>query len=110
MERNTKKGTVLHVLGADLMGGTPIYDIKPYVAYADSHEGVRSGFVDSNPIKRLRVEIPEGVARALATGGQRRCARPLSLTHAHTTSTTRRAFTACRLTVATFTSRLRVTL
>lgn len=65
MERNTKEGTVLHVLGADLMDGTPIYDIKPYVAYADSHEGVRSGFVDSNPIKRLRVEIPEEVARAL---------------------------------------------
>ena len=65
VERNTKEGTVLHVLGADLMDGTPIYDIKPYVAYADSHEGVRSGFVDSNPIKRLRVEIPEEVARAL---------------------------------------------
>ena len=37
---------VIHVLGADLMDGTPIYDIKPYLEYVDSHTGVRSGFVD----------------------------------------------------------------
>ena len=59
VEWNTKEGSVLHVLGADLMDGTPIYDIKPYVAYAGSHEGVRSGFVDNNPIKRLQVVIPK---------------------------------------------------
>lgn len=47
------------------MDGTPIYDIKPYVAYADSHEGVRSGFVDSTPIKRLKVAIPEEMVRLL---------------------------------------------
>ena len=41
----------IHVLGADLADGTPIYDIKPYVAYADSHPGVRSGFVDGKPWK-----------------------------------------------------------
>lgn len=56
------EGPVLHVMGGDLMDGTPIYDIKPYVAYADCHEGVRSGFVDSNPIRRLRVDIPAEVA------------------------------------------------
>ncbi len=65
VEWNTKEGSVLHVLGADLMDGTPIYDIKPYVAYADSHEGVRSGFVDSTPIKRLQVVIPEETVRLL---------------------------------------------
>lgn len=65
VEWNTKEGSVLHVLGADLMDGTPIYDIKPYVAYADSHEGVRSGFVDSTPIKRLQVVIPKETARLL---------------------------------------------
>lgn len=65
VEKNVKDGPVLHVLGADLMDGTPIYDIKPYIAYADSHEGVRSGFVDSNPIKRLHVVIPEETLRLL---------------------------------------------
>lgn len=54
-------GPVIHVLGADLMDGTPIYDIKPYITYADCHPGVRCGFVDDNPINRLRVVIPEAV-------------------------------------------------
>lgn len=62
------EGPVLHVLGADLMDGTPIYDIKPYVAYADCHVGVRSGFVDHNPIKRLQVEIPEELVKHFAPG------------------------------------------
>ena len=48
----------IHVLGADLADGTPIYDIKPYVAYADSHPGVRSGFVDGREWKPLQVEFP----------------------------------------------------
>lgn len=52
----------IHVSGADLMDGTPIYDIKPYIPYADCHEGARGGFTDSNPIKRLKVEIPSSVA------------------------------------------------
>lgn len=45
----------LEVLGADLVDGTPIYDIKPYVEYADSHPGVRSGFADEAPGKALNV-------------------------------------------------------
>ncbi len=48
----------IQVLGADLADGTPIYDIKPYVAYADSHPGVRSGFVDGKPWKPLQVSLP----------------------------------------------------
>ena len=48
----------IHVLGADLADGTPIYDIKPYVAYADSHPGVRSGFVDGREWKPLQVVFP----------------------------------------------------
>ena len=44
------------------MDGTPIYDIKPYITYADCHPDVRCGFVDDNPINRLRVVIPEAVA------------------------------------------------
>ncbi len=65
VEWDTPKGPVLHVKGADLMDGTPIYDIKPYVVYADSHPEARSGFVDDNPIRRLRVELPESMARSL---------------------------------------------
>ena len=53
-------GPVINVLGADLMDGTPIFDIKPYVEYADSHPGARSGFVDSSARDRLEVIFPEG--------------------------------------------------
>ncbi len=49
---------VIEVLGADLADGTPIYDIKPYVEYADSHEGIRSGFADSRSWSTLKVEFP----------------------------------------------------
>ncbi len=52
-------GPVINVLGADLMDGTPIYDIKPYIEYADSHPGVRSGFVDTTSWEPLEVVIPE---------------------------------------------------
>lgn len=55
------EGVRIYVRGADLMDGTPIYDIKPYVAYADSHPGVRSGFVDERAWKRLDVVIPDEV-------------------------------------------------
>jgi tRNA-Thr(GGU) m(6)t(6)A37 methyltransferase TsaA len=65
VEWETSQGPVLHVLGADLMDGTPIFDIKPYVTYADCHEGAKSGFVDQHPIKRLQVIIPDNLAKAL---------------------------------------------
>lgn len=50
---------IINVLGADLADGTPIYDIKPYVTYTDSHEEARSGFVDSHAWEGLEVEIPD---------------------------------------------------
>ncbi len=56
-EGNT--GPVLVVAGADLVDGTPIYDIKPYVEYADSHVGVRSGFVDEKMWKKVDVVFPD---------------------------------------------------
>lgn len=49
----------LVVAGADLVDGTPIYDIKPYVEYADSHTGVRSGFVDENRWRKVEVVFPD---------------------------------------------------
>lgn len=63
---DTSQGPVIHVLGADLMDATPIYDIKPYVTYADSHPGARSGFVDHHPVHRLQVQIPEEMERSLS--------------------------------------------
>lgn len=55
VEWESAQGPVIHVTGADLMDGTPIYDIKPYVTYADSHAGARSGFVDEVSMQRLEV-------------------------------------------------------
>ena len=57
---------VIHVLGADLMDGTPIYDIKPYLEYVDSHTGVRSGFVDERQWQRLEVVMPEEMRELFA--------------------------------------------
>ena len=61
IEWESAQGPVIHVLGADLMDGTPIYDIKPYVVYADSHADARSGFVDRRQWPKLEVVIPESL-------------------------------------------------
>lgn len=53
----TGEGPVLHVRGADLVDGTPILDIKPYIPYADSRPDARSGFAPG-PAETLEVEIP----------------------------------------------------
>jgi len=63
VDMETADGPVVRVLGADLMDGTPIYDIKPYVAYADCHDNVRCGFVDRSVNRRLNVEMPADVAQ-----------------------------------------------
>ena len=56
-EGNT--GPVLVVAGADLVDGTPIYDIKPYVEYADAHVGVRCGVVDEKRWQKVEVRFPD---------------------------------------------------
>ena len=63
IEQDSMSGPVIHVLGADLMDGTPIYDIKPYIVYADCHPDARSGFVDSRSWPKLEVVIPEEIAK-----------------------------------------------
>ena len=52
-----KSSPVLFVSGADLVDGTPIYDIKPYLAYADCHPNATCGFLDDAREKLLEVEI-----------------------------------------------------
>ena len=56
----------LFVLGADLMDGTPIYDIKPYIPYADAHPDARGGFTDNNDWQPLEVIIPEEIANTFS--------------------------------------------
>ena len=59
VEWDGPQGPVLRVLGADLMDGTPIYDIKPYVPYADCRPEATQGFAPPDTNRRLEVEIPE---------------------------------------------------
>lgn len=58
VEWESECGPVLHVLGGDLMDGTPIYDIKPYLPFTDSHADARSGFTDLSKLKHLDVRMP----------------------------------------------------
>ncbi len=61
----SRDGMSLRVTGADLMDGTPIYDIKPYLPYTDSHLEAKAGFTDLNGWKKLSVSIPEELERKL---------------------------------------------
>ena len=63
VEMTRDRGPVIHVKGADLMDGTPIYDIKPYVTYADSHPDARSGFVDGREWHPLQVVMADDYQR-----------------------------------------------
>lgn len=69
VEWESKQGPVIHVKGADLMDGTPIYDIKPYVVYADCHPEAHSGFVDERKWDKLKVEISDEVKNYLLHQG-----------------------------------------
>lgn len=57
VEHTQDKGTVLHVAGADLMDGTPIFDIKPYIPYSDCKPDATGGFTDTTPRQILQVDI-----------------------------------------------------
>ncbi len=58
LEHTREYGTVLHVGGADLMDGTPIFDIKPYIPYADAHPDALGGFTDTARDFLLDVDFP----------------------------------------------------
>ena len=59
IEQTPNQGTVVHVAGADLMDGTPIFDIKPYVPYSDCHSEATGGFTDTAGEFLLKVEFPQ---------------------------------------------------
>ena len=62
---NSPDGPVLVVGGADLMDGTPIYDIKPYLPYVDSHPDARGGFAEEKAGYALKVEIPPEIEKKI---------------------------------------------
>lgn len=61
IDYDAPEGPVIHVLGADIMDGTPILDIKPYIPYTDSHPEARGGFTDTtdwHPLKVVGTDDP----------------------------------------------------
>ena len=58
VELDTPEGPVLHISGADLVDGTPIFDIKPYIPCADCHPEAAGGFAGAAPERALTVDIP----------------------------------------------------
>ena len=65
VEHTGASGTVLHVGGADLMDGTPIFDIKPYIPYGDCHPEASGGFTDRAGEWILKVEFPQALLEKL---------------------------------------------
>ncbi len=66
IEFSTDRGPLLHVLGADLLDGTPIYDIKPYIPYADRIEEAMDGYTAPTKGHRLRVETAPDAAAGVS--------------------------------------------
>lgn len=65
VEQTASDGPVLHVAGADLMNGTPIFDIKPYLPYSDSYPEAIGGFTDTAGDFLLAVDFPEALLEKL---------------------------------------------
>ena len=65
VEHTEAYGTVLHVGGADLMDGTPIFDIKPYIPYSDSKPDAAGGFTDQAEDFLLNVDFPTELLKKL---------------------------------------------
>ena len=61
VEQDSQLGPLLYISGADLMDGTPIYDIKPYLPYTDSHPEARSGFATRPADQLLQVDCPSAL-------------------------------------------------
>ena len=70
IEHTTQNGTVIHVAGADLMDGTPILDIKPYIPYTDCHSDATGGFTDGANSFLLDLEFPTTLLERIPSGKQ----------------------------------------
>ena len=65
IDHEDKEGPIIIVSGADIMDNTPIYDIKPYLAYADSHPEASDGFALNQKKGTLKVEIPQDIMESI---------------------------------------------
>ena len=78
VEHTAEHGTVLHVGGADLMDGTPIFDIKPYIPYADCQKDATGGFTDTAGDFILNVDFPPSLLKMLPQDKQQAAVEVLS--------------------------------
>lgn len=77
--KEADEGPILLVSGVDLRDNTPIFDIKPYLEYADSHPNARSGFADTVTEEPLSVVFPEELLRELPEEKREAAVKLLSL-------------------------------
>jgi len=68
IEHSEENGDILLVGGADILDGTPIYDIKPYLAYTDSHPDAVGGFADGVMDYKIEVDFPAELLEKIDTG------------------------------------------
>ena len=78
VEQTQDMGTVLHIGGADLMDGTPILDIKPYIPYCDAHPEAMGGFTQNAGDFMLDVDFPENLKQRLPAEKQEAICQVLS--------------------------------
>ena len=78
VEHTQDMGTVLHIGGADLMDGTPILDIKPYIPYCDAHPEAMGGFTQDAEDYLLEVDFPENLKQRLPAEKQEAICQVLS--------------------------------
>ena len=78
VRQDPELGPVLEIGGADLMDGTPVFDIKPYIPYADAHPEASGGFTERTKDYLLKVEFPEALRNRLPEGKQEAAAEVLS--------------------------------
>lgn len=79
VEKRNGKGTVLVVSGGDLMDGSPIYDIKPYLSFTDSHSDARNGFSERTKGYSIPVEFPDDLLKLIPEGKREALIHALSL-------------------------------
>jgi len=79
IERIEQDKAIIHVRGADLLDGTPIYDIKPYIPYADSIPTAKGGFADTAPGTVLQVQVPDAALAKLPPDRQSALMQVLAL-------------------------------
>lgn len=71
LEQTAEQGTVIHIAGADLMDGTPIFDIKPYIPYCDAHPNASGGFTTTAGDYLLTINFPDDLLNIIPQSKQK---------------------------------------